>query len=207
MKNNPSLQNAYDLKSPNDNVELYSAWAETYDNDFIEDMQYKLHFSVAEEFVLNGGNGLILDVGAGTGALAQALLQRAKFSIEATDISKEMLKVADSKRIYQRSFLSDLTKKIPVDNSSYDGVVSSGTFTHGHVGPSAMDELVRVTKAGGLVTISVNEKHWIALDFESAIDRLNKHIRNYTLKKISIYGEQSTHDHKDDKAIILTIKV
>jgi ubiquinone/menaquinone biosynthesis C-methylase UbiE len=207
MKKKPSLQNAYDLKSPDDNVELYSAWAETYDNDFIEDMQYKLHFSVAEEFVLNGGNGLILDVGAGTGALAQALLQRAKFSIEATDISKEMLKVADSKRIYERSFLSDLTKKIPVENSSYDGVVSSGTFTHGHVGPSAMDELVRVTKAGGLVTISVNEKHWIALDFESAIDRLNKHIRNYTLKKISIYGEQSTHDHKDDKAIILTIKV
>ena len=207
MKNKPSLQNAYDLKSPDDNVELYSAWAETYDNDFIEDMQYKLHFSVAEEFVLNGGNGLILDVGAGTGALARALLQRAKFSIEATDISKEMLKVANSKRIYQRSFLSDLTKKIPVDNSFYDGVVSSGTFTHGHVGPSAMDELVRVTKAGGLVTISVNEKHWIALDFESEIDRLNKYIRNYTLKKISIYGEQSTHDHKDDKAIILTIKV
>ena len=207
MKHKPSLQNAYDLKSPEDNIKLYSAWAETYDNDFIEDMQYKLHFSVAEEFVLNGGNGLILDVGAGTGALAQALLQRAKFSIEATDISKEMLKIADSKRIYQRSFLSDLTKKIPVDNSFYDGVVSSGTFTHGHVGPSAMDELVRVTKAGGLVTISVNEKHWIALDFESAIDRLNKPIRNYTLKKISIYGEQSTHDHKDDKAIILTIKV
>ena len=207
MKKKPSLQNAYDLKSPDDNVELYSAWAETYDNDFIEDMQYKLHFFVAEEFVLNGGNGLILDVGAGTGALAQALLQRAKFSIEATDISKEMLKVADSKRIYQRSFLSDLTKKIPVDNSSYDGVVSSGTFTHGHVGPSAMDELVRVTRAGGLVTISVNEKHWIALDFESEIGRLNKYIRNYTLKKISIYGEQSTHDHKDDKAIILTIKV
>ena len=207
MKKKPSLQNAYDLKSPDDNVELYSAWAETYDNDFIEDMQYKLHFFVAEEFVLNGGNGLILDVGAGTGALAQALLQRAKFSIEATDISKEMLKVADSKRIYQRSFLSDLTKKIPVDNSSYDGVVSSGTFTHGHVGPSAMDELVRVTKAGGLVTISVNEKHWIALNFENQVEKLNKHIRNYTLKKISIYGEQSTHDHKDDNAIILTIKV
>ena len=66
MKNKPSLQNAYDLKSPNDNIELYSAWAETYDNDFIEDMQYKLHLSVAEEFVLNGGNGLVLDVGAGT---------------------------------------------------------------------------------------------------------------------------------------------
>ena len=207
MKKKPSLQNAYDLKSPDDNVELYSAWAETYDNDFIEDMQYKLHFSVAEEFVFNGGNGLILDVGAGTGALAQALLQKGKFSIEATDISEEMLKVADSKRIYQRSFLSDLTKKIPVDNGSYGGVVSSGTFTHGHVGPSAIVELVRITKPGGLITISVNEKHWVALGFESELKKLTHSIKNYALKKISIYGEQSSHDHKEDKAIILSIKV
>ena len=207
MRKKPSLKNAYDLKSPDDNVELYSAWAETYDNDFIEDMQYKLHFSVAEEFVLNGGKGLILDVGAGTGALAQALLQKGKFSIEATDISEEMLKVAKSKKIYERSFLSDLTDEIPMENDIYDGVVSSGTFTHGHVGPSAMVELVRVTKPGGLVTISVNEKHWIALNFENEVEKLNKYVRNYTLKKISIYGEQSTHDHKDDKAIILTIKV
>ena len=207
MRNKPSLQNAYDLKSPDDNIKLYSVWAETYDISFIDDMQYKLHFAVAEEFVLNGGKGLILDVGAGTGAVAEALLQKAKFCIEATDISKEMLKVADSKNIYKRSFFSDLTKEIPVTNSSYDGVVSSGTFTHGHVGPNSIGELVRVTKSGGFITISVNENHWISLNFESEIEKLNQNIRNYTLKKVSIYGEQSRHDHKDDKAVILTIKV
>ena len=167
MRNKPSLQNAYDLKSPDDNIKLYSVWAETYDISFIDDMQYKLHFAVAEEFVLNGGKGLILDVGAGTGAVAEALLQKAKFCIEATDISEEMLKVADSKNIYKRCFFSDLTKEIPVTNSSYDGVVSSGTFTHGHVGPSSISELVRITKPGWLITISINEKHWISLNFES----------------------------------------
>ena len=118
-----------------------------------------------------------------------------------------MLKVAESKKIYKRSFLSDLTKEIPMKNDIYDGVVSSGTFTHGHVGPSAIVELVRVTKPGGSITISVNEKYWVALDFESEIKKLSHYIKNYALKKISIYGEQSTHDHKDDKAIILTIKV
>ena len=186
MKNKPSLQNAYDLKLPDDNIELYSAWASTYDDDFVEDMQYRLHFSVADEFVLNGGNGLILDVGAGTGALAEALLQKGKFSIEATDISEEMLKVADSKNIYKRSFISDLTKETSVDNDFYDGVISSGTFTHGHVGPAAIRELVRVTKPGGLVTISVNEKHWIAFDFESAVEKLSQHTSHFILKKISI---------------------
>ena len=207
MRNKPSLQNAYDLKSPDDNIKLYSVWAETYDISFIDDMQYELHFAVAEEFVLNGGKGLILDVGAGTGAVAEALLQKAKFCIEATDISEEMLKVADSKNIYKRSFFSDLTKEIPVTNSSYDGVVSSGTFTHGHVGPSSISELVRITKPGGLITISINEKHWISLNFESEVEKLNQYTQNYTLKKISIYGEQSKHDHKDDKAVVLTIKV
>ena len=207
MRNKPSLQNAYDLKSPDDNIKLYSVWAETYDISFIDDMQYELHFAVAEEFVLNGGKGLILDVGAGTGAVAEALLQKAKFCIEATDISEEMLKVADSKNIYKRSFFSDLTKEIPVTNSSYDGVVSSGTFSHVHVGPSSISELVRITKPGGLITISINEKHWISLNFESEVEKLNQYTRNYTLKKISIYGEQSKHDHKDDKAVILTIKV
>ena len=134
-------------------------------------------------------------------------LQKGKFSIEATDISEEMLKVAGSKNIYKRSFLSDLTKEIPANNDCYDGVVSSGTFTHGHVGPSAMNELIRVTKPGGLVTISVNEKHWIAFDFESEVEKLSQQTMTPILKKISIYGEHSTHDHKDDKAIILTIKI
>ena len=207
MKRKVTLENAYDLKSPTDNIKLYSVWAETYDMDFINEMQYKLHFSVADEFILNGGAGLVLDVGAGTGALAQALLQKGKFSIEATDISEEMLEIAKSKNIYKRSFLSDLTKEVPVDNSFYDGVVSSGTFTHGHVGPSSIRELVRVTKPGGLITISVNEKHWISLDFAGEVENLNQYTRNCTLNKISIYGEQSKHDHKDDKAIILTIKV
>ena len=207
MKRKVTLENAYDLKSPTDNIKLYSVWAETYDMDFINEMQYQLHFSVADEFILNGGEGLVLDVGAGTGALAQALLQKGKFSIEATDISEEMLEIAKSKNIYKRSFLSDLTKEIPVENSFYDGVVSSGTFTHGHVGPSSITELVRVTKPDGLITISINEKHWISLDFEGEVEKLSQHTRNYTIKKISIYGEQSKHDHKNDKAIILTIKV
>ena len=44
MQKTPSLQNAYDLKSPDDNVELYSAWAETYDNDFIEDVSINYIF-------------------------------------------------------------------------------------------------------------------------------------------------------------------
>ena len=51
MKQKVTLENAYDLKSPTDNIKLYSVWAETYDMDFINEMQYQLHFSVADEFI------------------------------------------------------------------------------------------------------------------------------------------------------------
>ena len=207
MKLRPNLENAYELKTPEDNIELYSVWAKSYDSDFIDEMQYELHLSVANEFILAGGKGPVLDVGAGTGVLAKALLQRGNFSIEATDISEAMLEVAKSKNIYERCFWSDLTKQIPVANCSYNGVVSSGTFTHGHVGPSSIFELVRISKPGGVIVISVNEEHWNALDFKTEVRKISEVVKSYQIKKISIYGKQSTHSHKDDKALILTIKV
>ena len=207
MNSKISLENAYDLKSPSDNIKLYSAWAETYDVGFIDEMLYNLHFSVADEFILNGGKGLVLDVGAGTGALAQALLQKGKFSIDATDISDAMLKVAKAKNIYRRIFLSDVTKEIPVGDAFYNGIVSSGTFTHGHVGPTAIQELIRITKPGGLITISVNEKHWIKLDFGNEVENLREHFSDYSSKKLPIYDQHSMHDHKNDKAIVLSIQV
>ena len=59
MKRKLSLESAYDLKSPSDNIELYSVWAETYDSGFIDEMQYELHFSVADEFIFHGGKGSV----------------------------------------------------------------------------------------------------------------------------------------------------
>jgi hypothetical protein len=70
-----------------------------------------------------------------------------------------------------------------------------------------MFELVRISKPGGVIVISVNEKHWNALDFRTEVDKISEIVKSYKLRRISIYGKQSTHVHKDDKAIILTIKV
>ena len=111
MKPRPNLENAYELKTPEDNIKLYSVWAKSYDSDFIDEMQYELHLSVANEFILAGGKGPVLDVGAGTGVLAQALLYKGKFSIEATDISEAMLEVAKTKNIYENYKMFKLLNK------------------------------------------------------------------------------------------------
>ena len=52
--------------------------------------------------------------------------------MHATDISEEMLLVAEKKGIYSKSIVGDLTKAFLL-KMSYNGIVSSGTFTHGHV--------------------------------------------------------------------------
>ena len=79
----PSLDLAYSLKSVQDNLELYSAWAEDYDQDFASKMDYILPDRVAKTFQDVGGEGPILDVGAGTGLAGYALAKLGLTPIDA----------------------------------------------------------------------------------------------------------------------------
>ena len=94
----PDLNAAYALETPEDNRRLYAQWATTYDQTFAERMEYRLPRIVAlvlaEVFV---GPGPVLDVGAGTGLVAQNMLMRSMFEIDALDISADMLAVAMAK--------------------------------------------------------------------------------------------------------------
>ena len=52
------------------------------------------------------------------------------------------------KGIYSKSIVGDLTKGLPILDNTYNGIVSSGTFTHGHVGPEALFEITRILSKG-----------------------------------------------------------
>ena len=97
MAEKPNLDAAYALQTPTENRLLYAEWAETYDNDFAENLGYALPIRVADAFVekLNGKqNGRILDIGAGTGLVGQRLKYFNFSNIDGLDISSEMLEVA-----------------------------------------------------------------------------------------------------------------
>ena len=51
-----------------------------------------------------------------------------------------MLEKAAEKGVYRKLIEADLTATLPLDDRSYAAVVSTGTFTLGHVGTEAMDE-------------------------------------------------------------------
>ena len=70
----PDLDKAYSLKTPDDNIALYENWADTYDQDFAQRMDYQLPRHVADYFKQHKTmNGPVLDVGAGTGLIADCL--------------------------------------------------------------------------------------------------------------------------------------
>ena len=69
-----NLEAAYDLESPEDNIKLYAAWADTYDTGYRASMDYILHRQVGETYHAVGGGPKVLDIGAGTGALAEVMV-------------------------------------------------------------------------------------------------------------------------------------
>ncbi len=206
MSKKIDLDDAYNIQTPADNVKLYAKWADCYDVDFAKSTDYILPQQVAQVVHDFSATGMVLDVGAGTGLLGHALCKLGSYDIDATDISPEMLQTAQRKNIYRRLFISDVTKGMGVGNKTYDVTASSGTFTHGHVGPEAIAELLRVTKDGGTVVISVNTAYWHKNGFEAVINEISPHVRSIEIRPVPIYGAAATGAHARDEAFIVIIQ-
>lgn len=199
----PDLHSAYALETPDDHKRLYAEWAGDYDESFAAREDYQLHIHTARAFVSAGGQGPVLDVGAGTGLCGAVLSGLGVGPIDATDISAEMLEQAMRKDIYRDAIEADLTHGIPVPRESYSGIVSSGTFTHGHLGPEVLPALLRVARHGAQFALSINAKHFEAMGFSSAFQGLeNGRIENMKLAEARIYGDLAAGPNKDDIALI-----
>ena len=199
----PDLHTAYALESPEDHKRLYAEWAGDYDEGFAAREDYQLHVHTARAFVSAGGQGPVLDVGAGTGLCGAVLAGLGVGPIDATDISAEMLDRAMRKDIYRDAIEADLNKGIPVPRESYSGVVSSGTFTHGHLGPEALPALLRVARHGAQFALSINAQHYEKFGFAEALHKMAQgQIQNLTLTEVPIYGDLAVGPNKHDTALI-----
>ncbi|MEO1795457.1 MAG: methyltransferase domain-containing protein [Pseudomonadota bacterium] len=208
MPKKPGLDAAYALGGADDVKALYADWAQTYDSGFVAALGYQLHQAVGEAYAAAGGRGPVLDVGAGTGLVGEVLAAAGIGPVEGTDISAEMLAAADAKGVYARTFVADVTTRLPIEDNHYAGVVSAGTFTLGHLGPAPLAELVRITAPGGLFAIAVNAAHYEAAGFGAFLSGdLAGAITDLSLSAVRIYAEGATHDHADDGGLILTFRV
>ena len=52
MADDPDLDSAYALETPEDNLALYKTWAESYDADFVDGAEYRLPDLVVRRFLV-----------------------------------------------------------------------------------------------------------------------------------------------------------
>lgn len=148
----------------------------------------------------------MLDVGAGTGLLAQSIPIRSMIDIDGLDISPDMLAVAKKKGLYRKTIEADLTGPLDIADGSYAAIVSSGTFTHGHVGPDAIDELLRIARPGAIFVLAINAEHFAARGFDAKLAALDPDIEGLQHHDVNIYGANAGADHKDDLASIAVFR-
>lgn len=200
----PDLETAYDLKTPDDARKLYADWAETYDSGFSEEMGYDSPRQVARIYCEEGGDAPCLDVGAGTGLVAAHL---EGLTVDGLDISPEMLAVAGRKGLYRKLIEADLNASLPMSDATYGGVISAGTFTHGHVGPDCLPELLRVVRPGGLFACTVVPEVFDGRGFGSALASLQAAGRITPLRfaEVRIY-DGADHAHAEDRALVMIFR-
>ena len=200
------LAAAYALDGPEANRSLYARWAATYEVDFIAESGYRYHERVAAVFVEHclpvvGVDEAVADVGCGTGVVGQALVRHQRVIVDGLDISPEMLqqaagKVHDGEPVYRQLLEADLTQSLTIEPGSYAGLISVGTFTHGHLGPDVLDGLLAIVRSGGRCAIGINAAHYASHGFGAAFDRLigTGRISDLGLVDVAIYTDDDRTD-------------
>lgn len=211
-----SLADAYSVVTPNDNKRLYAQWANTYDSSFVGANRYRYPRGIAEHFaavVPSSDDECFVDVGCGTGIVGTCLaLLRPTCRIDGFDISPEMLAQAgnklraDASPVYTTLYEADLTQPLTPPTRLYDALVSAGTFTHGHLGPDAFQNLLPLVRIGGWFVIGINAEHFALRGFADMLtSRASCHqITPPDLHNIQVYEEGSPHF--GDQAVIATFR-
>jgi predicted TPR repeat methyltransferase len=155
------LAAVYTAGGPEDVAALYDRWSATYDAE-MHAAGYR-HPTICLALLtrhLPAGAAPLLDAGAGTGLIAEWLGTVGYPHVEALDISEGMLAQAAKKGVYKALHCGMLGGPLAFADGYFAGVVSTGVFTTGHVGAEALDELLRITRAGGVLAMTVKDTVW-----------------------------------------------
>lgn len=212
----PNLENAYSVETPDDSRRLYAKWAQSYDDSFVASMGYVYHENVVATFLDAGGSagGAVLDVGCGTGIVGMALGDVGESRVDGIDISPEMIEVARTKKTvfgrpaYRDFFEADLTAPLEISDDVYNGIISVGTFTHGHLPPDPLRELVRIAAPSAVCAIGINAEHYVEMGFDRLFAELTADglITSPVLVDVAIY-ESADDAHAGDRGNIAVFQV
>jgi predicted TPR repeat methyltransferase len=180
LENTPEqlLARAYALRGddPDETLKLYADWAETYDQTMLDGLSYRSPqriATLAAEAVARR-DVWALDVGCGTGLLANSLRTEGFNRVDGLDYSAPMLAVAQREGRIDKAFLRDLNERLDMGTECYDMLVSTGTFTHGHVGAGCLPELLALLVPGGRLICTVHRDVWDEGGFGTVLQALTQ---------------------------------
>ncbi len=155
------IQRVYASGDPAELASEYNRWAGEYDTD-LKALGYNAPRGGAELLASRVADkgARVLDAGAGTGLVGEELHRVGFERITALDMSPGMLAQAERKSVYEELVVGELGKPLPFETGQFAGVTCIGVLTFGHAPPEALDELVRVTAAGGPVIFSMRTDYY-----------------------------------------------
>ncbi len=178
------IKAAHDLSGDLDHLATYYRdWAAAYDEDVHEEGYVAPSFLVdclanvasRDDVDLAFAPTLgVLDVGCGTGLVGAVLKDRGIEAVDGFDLSAEMVERAREIGAYR-----DLWGGFPlagaaqrVGERQYDATLACGVFTLGHVAPTELSEMFRLTRPGGLAIVSTRKSYADATDFADEVVRI-----------------------------------
>lgn len=161
------------IRAP-DNVEMrrrYDIWARAYDSDVgaVDDYLAPMETSNVAGLVLERA-ARIMDAGAGTGLLGEAMKGLGFRNLVAVDYSGQMLEVARGKAIYAELHTCDLSQPTSFAPGSFDAVVTSGTTSQ--MPSAALREFVRLLRPGGKIVFGVIPEAWVSCGWATILAEL-----------------------------------
>ncbi len=162
-----------DLYTSDENkLEKYDNWANEYESDLVDEMDYVAHIDAARIFseIVTDKNCRILDVACGTGLVGEELRRFGYLRIDGTDFSGEMLKVSEQRNIYQQLFQHDFTGPLKIPGQ-YDAVICVGMFSFSIPKITAMIHVIRAAKPDSYCVITVNGAAWRELKLGEQVEQ------------------------------------
>ena len=184
-KLHPKLNQSISLDGSEETIkDFYANWAQMYDKDTSSwqyigcDSAYQLLITLPESEFLTidilDKAIRIMDVGCGTGLMGKLLNQQGYSHIDGCDLSLEMTLQANRLNIYNE-LTADIDINQPINpdwKDAYDCSISVGVFTPGHVEPQALNQMIDMTKPGGLIIVSTRIAYYETTDYQQVSDQL-----------------------------------
>lgn len=173
LEKRPWLNEICDSQSTEELKNKYDTWASTYDADLEKDWSF-MPVTIARtlaQLLNNNPNAAILDAGAGTGLVGEALFKQGYKNLTAVDLSEKMLALAKEKNIYQDLYQGNLEEPIFGNLISFDVIIAGGVFAHAHAGPKVLNNLFTPLKDQGLFLLTIRQDY--RQQMQSALDHLS----------------------------------